>query len=372
MHLVERAGIPDRRFLHDFVEFPYRLYAACPNWIPGLKFLDKEALSQNPALAFHDVAFFLAMEQGQVLGRIGVFKDRRPDYADRPAKFGWLDFVDDPEVSSALLAAATGWAVSQGARELHGPLGFTDFDKAGVLMTGFDQCASFHSSYNYPYYQSHLLRHGYQTEVEWAEWLIDSPGQIPESLAKVAQASRERHGMRILERKSIRDIDNLIIPFFELLNESYRSLYGFTKFEPEQMAWYRKQWLSLLPKKFLSIAVRPDGSLAGFALALPSLNSAARKSNGAILPLGFLRFAKSLYFERDCVDLLLVAVDNPSKNTGVLALITEDLLQHFLDLGITQAHAHWQMSQNGRIINLWKRFPAKCHKRRACFKKAIP
>lgn len=371
MRLLECAGTPRGRFLDEFVGFPYRLYASCPHWIPGLKRLEREALTRNPALAHHDLALFLAEERGTILGRIAVFKDRRPEYADRPARLGWLDFVDDPEVSAALLSRAEPWATGVGAREIHGPLGFTDFDKAGILIAGFDECASFHSSYNHAYYEGHLVRHGYRRDAEWVEWLVAPLGRIPASLARAAQAGRERHGMRILEDKSAHTLDALAPAIFGLINESYRSLHGFTRIEPEQMASYRKCWISLVPKDFIAIAMRPDGTPGGFAMALPSLNTAALKSRGTLLPFGIFRFARSLYLERRRVDLLLVAADPPSRRAGALALLTEDFLARFLRLGITEAHAHWQMAGNGRIANLWKRFPAACHKRRACFRKTL-
>lgn len=371
MKLLKSQGVPNRRFLSDFVDFPYRLYAGCPNWIPGLKYLDKQILSSNPALAFHKIAFFMVERDNRIIGRIAVFKDKRPEYSGRPARFGWMDFVDDSEVSATLLSAAESWAIAAGTKELHGPLGFTDFDKTGILTSGFEYSASFHSSFNYPYYEGHLSRNGYQVDAEWFEWMVDSPGKMPEALAKSARIARERYGFDVLKDKSTAKIKSLPPAVFDLINSSYENLYGFTKFDATQIKCFQNPWLFLLPRDFVSLVLHQDGTALGFALALPSFNSGALKSNGNIFPFGLLHFGKSFFIERECADILLVAVHNDFKQQGVLALMVEELLANLMKQGITRAHAHWQMSGNKRIVNLWKRFDAKCHKRRVCFKKNL-
>jgi hypothetical protein len=371
LRLLEWNGIPKREFLSDFVEFPYRLYADCPYWFPGLKTWDREQFSANPAIAFHDVAFFLVKEKSRILGRIAVFRDRRPEYAETPVRFGWLDFVDDPEVSSMLLCAAESWIARSKSLNIRGPLGFTDFDRTGILMSGFEHPSSFHSSYNFPYYAEHLVRHGYREEAEWHEWLVHSPGIMPEPITHAARIARERYGFDVLKDKSAARIRRIVPDLFDLLNESYSDLYGFTRFEPEQIGYFQRMWLSLFPKDFFSIVLHPDGRIIGFALAFPSLNSACLKSGGNLFPFGFLRFGESLYGERKNVDLLLIAIRNQCRSRGVLSLLVEELLGNFLRLGISNAHAHWQMSDNRRITNIWKRFHTERHKRRACFEKTI-
>ena len=371
MKLLECAGVSNKRFLSNFVDFPYTLYAGCSNWIPGLRYLDKQILSANPALAFHEISFFMVKGERGIVGRIAVFRDRRPEYSERPARFGWLDFIDEPEVSAALLSAAESWAVTAGAKELHGPLGFTDFDKTGILVSGFEHSASFHSSFNYPYYEGHLSGNCYQLDAEWFEWIVHSPGKMPEALAKSARIARERYGFDVLKDKSTAKIKSLTPAIFDLINSSYENLYGFTKFDTSQIRCFESSLLFFLPKDFVSLVLHPDGTVLGFALALPSLNSAALKSNGNLFPLGLLRFGKSFLIERECADILLVAVRNEFKQQGIFSLMVEELLANLMKQGITRAHAHWQMSGNKRIVNLWKRFDAQRHKRRVCFKKRL-
>lgn len=281
--------------LKDFVEFNNKLYRGHPYHVPVL-FDDELALlsrHSNPAFEFCEAAYFLAYKGEEIVGRIGGIINHKSNkiWGQNYARFGFVDFIDDDEVSFLLFKTVERWALERGCGAIHGPMGFTDQDKEGLLVEGFDQIGTMVTIYNYPYYPTHLERLGYSKDVDWVEFKIYIPKEIPEKHRRMSQIVRHKYGLRVAKFNSRKEIMPYAMPLFRLINETYKHLYGYTELSERQMEHYVKQYIPIINLDLCSFIIREaDDKLVGFGLTMPSLSKALQKSGVSICLLGLLIF----------------------------------------------------------------------------------
>ena len=362
--------------LRRFIDFPASLYRGTPFWVPPLAVVERRVLSprSNPVFEFSEASYLMAFDGARPVGRVAAILNRRFNEASgrRAVRFGWLDFVDDPAVCAALLGAVERFAAARGMSEVHGPLGFTDFDRTGVLVEGFDKTGTIHSGYNHAYYEPRILAAGYSPPAaEWVEYEIQAPPAIPEKIARVAAAAEARgfSTLRRARRLSRASLRRHAAAAFRLVNDSYRGLYGFYPLTDRQIEWLLDGFLGVAQSDYYSVVFDPAGRVAGFALSCPSMSKASKASGGHLLPFGFLRLAAAAIGRNDTVDMLLVAVRPDAARRGATALIFRDLLEAYLRRGVTRGEAHWQMVDNTGVRSMWGMFERHIHKRRRCYEK---
>lgn len=372
---VELRRIETDRDLKRFVDFPYDLLGDSPHWIPPLRFDELHTLrpGQNPALEFCDTAYWIAERSDRVVGRIAGIVNRRYVEAtgSREARFGWVDFVDDEEVTSALFDAAEAWSREQGMTAVHGPLGFTDLDREGMLVEGFDELGTMATIYNPPYYPRHLERLGYEKQVDWVEFYITVPDGVVPRLRRLRRRVEEQNGLRVIHFTSRKVFRPYARPIMDLLNEAYMGLHGFVPLTDAQIDDVIKRYFGLLRPEFLYVVVDADEKLAAFGLTMPSLARALQKARGRLLPFGWLHLLRALRKETT-LDLLLVGVRSDLQGRGVNALLIDECLEVCLANGITYAETNPELETNARVQAQWKFFDLRQHKRRRCYVKQLP
>jgi len=371
---VQLRRIETDRDLKRFVDFPYGLLGEHPSWIPPLRFDELHTLRPggNPALTFCDTAYWLAEREGRTVGRIAGIVNRRYVEASgsREARFGWVDFVDDPEVSAALFEAAEAWAREQGMAAIHGPLGFTDLDREGMLVEGFDELGTMATIYNPPYYPHHLERLGYEKQVDWIEFHITVPGEVVPRLRRLRRRVEEQNGLRVVRFQSRKEFRPYGRPIMDLLNEAYAGLHGFVPLTEEQIEDVIRRYFGLLRPEFLYIVLDAEDKLAAFGLTMPSLARALKKAKGRLMPFGWYHLLRALRKETT-LDLLLVGVRPDLQGRGVNALLIDECLEVCLANGITYAETNPELETNARVQAQWKFFDARQHKRRRCYVKQL-
>lgn len=371
---VEIRSVKTRAQLKAFVEFPLSLYRGDPYYVPAFVFDDLNTLSKkNPALEFCEAEYWTAWKDGKMVGRIaGIINPRYIEkWGHKYARFGWIDFVKDFEVAKALVETVENWARSKGMEGVHGPLGFTDLDREGMLVQGFGEVATFATNYNYPYYPEYLEKLGYAKDVDWIEFRITTPKEIPEKVLHVNEILASRTGYKIYEWKRKKEIKNVYgDQVFDLLDEAYAGLYGTTPLSPHQVKFYINYYLGWVDPRFTKIMVDPEGKLAGFAISVPSLSQALIKCRGHLLPFGFVHLLYALKHPKT-IDMLLVAVRKESVATGVVALLMNALSKSAIESGVEYAETNPELETNAAVHGIWKDYPKRQHKRRRVYLKTL-
>lgn len=356
--------------LRRFIQFPHKLYAGNPYWVPNLRSDERNTLhwNKNPAHAFCTAKYWLAYKDGKIAGRIaGIINPRYEErWQNAYARFGWIDFVDDMDVSLALLHTVEKWAKDQGMNSIHGPLGFTDLDPEAMLIEGFDEMGTLAAIYNYPYYGVHMEKAGYIKDVDWVEYEIKVPQGGIERISKLAAIVEDRYHLHFLAAKTKKQLLRYAHQLFELLDEAYQHLYGVTPLTSDQMNAYIEQYLGFISPEFVPIVLDENDRMVAFGIAMPSLSNALRKSGGKILPFGFIHLLHALH-KNDKGDLYLVAVRKDFQSKGVNAMLITHLLDVFSRMGITSVESNPELENNLQVQTQWKHFETRQHKRRRVF-----
>lgn len=372
MGTLEVYEVKSRKDLREFVLFPFSLYKDCPHWIPPL-IREEIALfdpNRNPAFEFCKIRQWIAKRNNHTVGRIAGITHRLEVSSNKTGRFGWVDFIDDLEVSKSLFQQVENWFQESGIELIHGPFGFSDMDPEGMLVKGFDSPTTIATIYNYEYYPSHLEQLGYITSAEWIEWFASLP-QFPERLSKSANVIERRFKIRSkhLEKK---DLPNRGKEMFRVLNESFKNLYGFQSLSAAQIDFYVEKYLAYIDPELNPIVVNEKDEIVGFSIAIPSLSSAFKKANGRLFPLGAFHILRSLK-QKEEIDLYLIGVRPDFQRKGVVALIFRDLWSAFERQGFKRVRSNAILVDNNAALKLFSDYEAsiEVHKRRRCFKKSL-
>ena len=361
--------------LRKFVHFPNELYKDNPYYVPLIESMDRDTLmpSRNHAFEVCEGKYWLAFdEKGRVVGRVAGIINRRYNrkVKERICRFGWIDFVDNRDVSEALMRVVEIYAQGKGMNIVSGPTGFLEFDPAGVLVEGFDQLPTAYGKYNAPYYRNHLLALGYRKEVDFVEYRILVPDVIPDRYARMAKLVSEKYCLHQAPLLKHSDIKPYIDGVFQCMNAAYSKIHGFSELTSGQCKDLKKQFLSNVNVDFLSIILDADDKVVGFGVAMPSLSKAMQKANGKLFPFGFVHVLKALK-HNDTLDLLLIAIDEHYQNKGVNAMIFDKFAQGITKNGIKYIESTRELEDNTDVQNLWRLFDHTIHKRARVYRKNI-
>ncbi|HUX36669.1 MAG TPA: hypothetical protein VMV44_02085 [Rectinemataceae bacterium] len=367
--------VESRRDLKAFIAFPSRLFRGNPYYVPSLRFDDLNTLDpkRNPAFEFCEAAYWLAERDGRAVGRIAAILNRRyvEKWGNKYARFGWMDFVEDFEVAKALVGAVESWAREHGLEGVHGPLGFTDLDREGLLVEGHDRVATLATNWNPPYYADYIERLGYAKDTDWVEFLIPVPDEVPEKVRRVNEILAKRTGVRIYEWTSKKKLAaRYAKDLFALIDEAYAGLYGTTPLSPRQVAAYTAQYFGFVDPRFTKVLVDEEERLVGFGIAMPSLSRALQKSRGRLFPLGWLHLILALR-RPEILDLYLVGVRKEWQSRGIVALLLGSINESAREAGIRFAESNPELEDNTAVHGLWKTHDRTQHKRRRVYLKRL-
>lgn len=374
---VEIKEVQSRRELREFVNFPEKLYRHNPYYVPPLEFDQMDTLDQKKGAAqeFCDSKLYLAYKDGKLAGRVAAIVNRlaNKQWNHKEVRFGWYDFIDDREVSKALMDKVEEFGRKYGMESVVGPLGFTDFDPEGLLIEGFDQLSTMALIYNYPYYVDHIEEMGFQKDADWIEYKIEVPKALPERVARMANIIEQRANVHVtpLTRKLIKEKD-YAHKIFKIINECYKNLYNFTVL-PEKMAdKYIGFYLKVLDLNYVSLVENDNDEIVAFGITMPSIVRALQRSRGKLFPFGWWYLAKSLFFKREeGVEMLLVGVNPDYRNSGVNTLVQLDMFKKYTEAGVKWAETNAILETNIKNQGQFKEFDRECKKRRRSYIKPL-
>lgn len=372
---VEIKKVTTRSELKKFIRFNYELYKGNPYSVPDLydDMLGTFSPERNAAFEFCEADYFLAYRDGKIVGRVAAIINRRANerWDKRAVRFGWIDFIDDTEVSEALIRTVKDWGRERGMTDIEGPLGFTDMDAEGMLIEGFDQLSTMATIYNYPYYPAHMERLGLRKDTDWVEMKIYIPDAIPEKHRRISELIARRYNLHTRKLTSKREIRRTGVAhdIFRLINDAYEPLFGYSRMTERQIDQYVKMYVPVLDLRMVSIVENEQNEIVAVGISMASLSRALQKAKGKLLPFGWFYLLKALFWKRPKVlDLLLVAVRPDYQGKGVNALLFTDLIPVYQQLGFEYAESNPELEQNDKVQNQWQYFHTEQHKRRRCFK----
>ena len=374
--MVEIREVRTRSELRRFVNYPNLLFKDVPQYIPAMigDDMDDWNPKKNPAFSYCEAKCWLAWRDGKVVGRIGAILSKRANekWGLNRMRFTQVDFIDDPEVSSALFQTVEDYAREKGCNEVHGPLGFSDLDREGMLVEGFDRRSMFITYYNHPYYIEHMQRLGYVKDVDWVELLIDVPydDYLVSRMDKLAERVMRSNKLHIADLKSRKDYKPWIEKVFQMVNTCYAGLYGTVPLDERQIKRYAAKFIPLINPDLACFVADEQENLVAFGVSAPSMAEALKKSRGRLFPLGWIGVLKALKVN-DTLDLFLVAVAPEYQNKAVNAILMNHVLKGCHKMGIRKAETGPQLETNHKVQSQWNFFKTEQHKRRRCFVKTL-
>ncbi len=372
---VKIKEVRTRDDLKSFIEFPFSIYKNNRNWVPPLLMDEYHTLrsDKNPAFEYCRARYWLAYKDGRLAGRIAGIINRRyiEKWGNNYARFGWVDFVDDAEVVKALFDTAEQWAKEQGMSGIHGPLGFTDMDHEGMLVEGFDELGTLAAIYNHPYYPLHMEKLGYQKDVDWVEFEVKVPKEIPEKADRIAKIVMQKAGVKVLEARKSKDLLPYAHEMFEVLNQAFAPIYAFVPLNEKQIAMYIKQYFSFIMPDYTKILLDKNNKVAGFVIGMPSLSEALQKAKGRLFPFGFIHLLRAVGKKNKKIDLYLGAIRPDLQGKGADALLMTEMTRSAIRNGVASAETNIELEENVKVQSHWKYFESRQHKRRRCYLKRL-
>lgn len=382
MAKIEIKRVEKKKDLKRFVDLHYKLYEGNEYDAPNLFSDDMTTLSKdkNAAFEFCEAEYFLCYKDDELVGRVAAIINHKANkqWERKDVRFGWIDFIDDIEVSKALLDAVAQWGREKGMNQIVGPLGFTDMDPEGMLTDGFDQLGTMPTSYNYPYYPQHMEQMGgWEKDNDYVECKLIVPKEVPEKFLKVGEMIQKRYGLRIkkLNKKEIYGPEGYGERIFDLINKCYSHLYGYSELTSAQKKQYVDMYLQFARLDYITLVEDPtaDNKLVGVGITIPSLTRALQKCRkGRLFPFGWWHVLRALKFgHTKIVDCLLIGVLPEYRAKGANSLIFVDLIPRFIKDGIEWGETQVEMETNLKIQNSWGPLEHTFHKRRRCYKKPL-
>ena len=379
LHLmaIEIRQINTKRELKQFIQFANDLYADCPYYCPPLFFDEMNCFNaeKNPALEVCEYQLWMAFRDGQAVGRVaGIINHRANEkWGYKHVRFGWFDFIDDLEVSRALLDTVVAWGKERGMDALNGPVGFTDFDHEGLLLEGYDHLAVMASLYNYPYYVKHVEAYGLIKEVDWVELQVFPPKTCPERIERLAEMVKQRYHVRTVKVKNSREVVKRFgIEYMDVIDAAYQKLYNFQPMTEKQKNYYKDMYFQFLNFDFVTLVVNENEELVGVGLGMPDLAPALRKCGGKLFPFGWYYLLRALNAKKmDSFSFLLIAVRPDYQDKGINALFLQDQIPIINRYGIRKLETTNMLETNTKVLSFFMQFDHKQHKRHRAYIKAI-
>ncbi|WP_108805421.1 GNAT family N-acetyltransferase [Aquimarina sp. Aq107] len=372
--MITIKEITSKADLTTFVKFPFELYKDSPYYVPSIikEELDVMNPAKNPVFKNAVAKYFLAYKNNKIVGRIAaiinwieVKEQQKPKI-----RFGWFDVIDDLEVTKALLEKVVDFGKQNSLEYMEGPVGFSNMDKAGILIKGFEELNTMITWYNYPYYQKHMEQLGFEDAATWVEYKIKVPTETKDKVIKFAKIIKERYQLQLLKFKKSKELLKYADDMFDLLNKTYSSLQTFVPIQQYQIEMYKKKYLPYLNPEYITCIADKNGKLIAFSIVMPSFSKALKKMNGKIYPLKFLHILKAQR-RNDTAAFYLIGVDPEYQNKGVTALIFKEMNETFIRNGIEMVETNPELEENKAIQALWNDYEHEQHKMRRTYRKNL-
>ena len=371
---VSIVKVDSKSLLKKFIRFPFELYRNCENWVPALDGDEFDTFNpkKNEAYTFSEAECYLAFKDNRIAGRVAAIINHKANALQKKdcVRFGWLDFIEDEEVLTSLIGAVEKFGRERGCTEISGPWGFTDMDKEGALVEGYDKLSPFTCLYNYPYYDTLLRRIGFEKEADWTQNLVKISSEMP-PMFQLADTIEKRYDIHIAKVKSTSDMSKRYgMSVFHLYNESFAPLLNFSPLSDAQIKNYLDTYVPILDPDFAVICVNGDDEPVGFAFCVPTLSKAVKKSGGKLFPFGFLRILRALR-KNNTLEALLIGILPEYQGKGASVLMFKAIHENCIRRGITRMIMNPQLEDNFKVQTLFEQYEVEPYMRRRAYRKQL-
>lgn len=373
--MVEIREVKTKKERKEFVTYPFKLYKKNKYYVPPLR-MDEVRIfdSRCDYWEVTENAFFLAYKDGKIVGRIhGIIQKQYNEiYNTNVVRFTRFDSIDDQEVANGLLDAVVTWAKAKSMDTIVGPLGFSDLEREGLLIEGFQEKQTYAEQYNYDYYQKLIENYGFEKDIDWLEFNLTKKEDLDPRVFQMGELILKKYKLHVVPIDGIsagKYFNKYYKQFFHLLDETYRKLYGVVPTTQKVEDNLVKTLGVFIPKRFFRLIMDENENLVSFALLMPNLSDALRLSKGRITPAFICRALKQIR-KPDMADFMLIGVHPDYLNKAVPSVFLPYIYKMFDD-GVKSFETNLNLECNHEIMNCWKYFNARQHKRRRCFKKNI-
>ena len=372
---VEIKEIHTRKELKRFVDFPNKMYKDCPAFVPFMMADEMGTFTKekNPAYEFCETKLFLAFKDGKIVGRIAALINHAANkkWGTNNIRFTRFDFIDDYEVSEALFDRVIKWGKERGYNKVIGPIGFTDMDHEGMLIEGFEEFNMSITFYNHPYYIKHMEKLGLKKEVDWVEYLLTVPEKTDEKINKMSDYLMKRGGYELVSYTDRKKLKEDAYKAFKVIDEAFSVLYGTVPLTEKVIESAINDNISVVNLKYACSVKDKNGEIIGFALLVPSIAKALKKSNGRLFPFGILRLLKALNGKNDVLEMFFIAVKPEHQSKGIAAIIMNYMINVLIENGVKYCETGPELELNESVQGMWKNMNVRQHKRRRCYNKDI-
>lgn len=368
--MITIKEVTNRKELKRFILFPFKLYKKDKNWVPPL-IMDEWNIfdsTKNPAFDHCEAAYFLAYKENVEVGRIAAIINHKANvrWNEKRTRFGWIAFIDDLEVSKALLDAAETWGSAKGMKGIHGPLGFSDFDPEGMMVEGFEHEPSITTAYNFPYFPGHLEAHGFRKSVDWVQYKFNASQEIPEKIKRINRLITDKYQVETFIPKTKKEMLAYAPDFFQTLNLAFKELYGFTELSDRQIHFYTKAYLGFARPELICFLLDESNRVVGFGISFPSLSKAFQKAQGKLFPFGFIHILKALR-KYDTVDLYFNGVHPDWQKKGIHSLYYTAMNEQYIKNNVKFAISTGQLETNINAVGIWDNYNKEPYFRTRCY-----
>lgn len=372
--MIKITQVTNSSQLKQFVTFPFTLYKNCEYWVPPLIKDEIETLDRdkNPVFSNAEAEYYLAYENNKIVGRIAVIINHLEinEQGKKKVRFGWFDVVDDIDVTKALLEKVYAKGRELDLDYAEGPVGFSNMEKAGVLVEGYEEMNTMITWYHYPYYKKHFKNLGFETQATWVEYKLSIPPSIKEKVAKFSRIIKERYGLSVIQFKNKKEILPYVDEMFGLLNKTYNTLQTFVPIQQYQIDYYKEKYFSFIQPDYITCIKDEEGKLIAFSIVMPSFTKALKKANGSLFPFGWYYLWKAQR-KNDRAAFYLIGIDPDYQGKGVTAIVFEEMQHLFNSKGIDKVETNPELEENTAVQLLWKDYEPQMHKKRSTFRKSL-
>jgi len=361
--------------IRSFVEFQFSHFKDNPYWVPPIISEEIEVFDsgKNPAFKNAEAHLFMAYKDEKPVGRIAAIINWFEVNEQKKAKmrFGWFDAIDDLDVTKALLKEVEEIGRENNLSFLEGPVGFSNMDKAGLLVEGFDEMNTMITWYNYPYYSSHFEQLEFEKANEWVEYKISIPAEGPsEKVRKFSNLILKRNNLKIIRFKNKKEIVHYADEMFDLLNKTYSKLSTFVPVQPVQIEYFKEKYLPYIHLDFINCVADQDDNLVAFAITMPSYTKALQRAKGSLFPFGWFHLLWATHFT-DKAAFYLIGIKPEFQNKGLTAIIFKEMNDVFNRRGISEVETNPELVENKAVQALWNSYESRQHKRRRTYRREI-
>lgn len=372
--MIKLKEVKSKKDLKTFIHLPFEIHKGHKEWLPPLisdewKVYDK---TKNHSFENCDTIMLLAYKNNKAVGRIMGIVNHTYNNGnnEKNVRFFGLECFDNSEVFNTLLHSVESWGKQKGMDTMIGPLGFSDKDPQGFLIEGFDDPITVMvTNSSFEYMVKHTENYGLKKKLDILQYRAKIPSNTPEIYTKIANRLSKR-GFNVLEFKKSKHVRPFVKPVFDLINSTYKDIYGFAPLAEIESNEFSERFLPLLKPQYIKIVVDSSQQVVAFVVGMPDISKGFKKAKGKLFPFGFIHILRA-FKQTNQLNLLLGCVQDDLQNSGLIALMAQSMYKSAKENGLTVLDSHLVLEENKKMRGVMERMDHEIYKKYRIYEKKL-